>query len=266
VKKNADSSCTKHAMLNNVPANEIVKVEEYMTGLGTIINVLCIIGGGIAGNFVGSRLKHAMQETVMTMTGIGVMIMGVGGAMEKMLVFANGKFTAVNTIMMVVSLAAGSAIGEAMQIEQKIIRFGEWLKVKSNSNGDTLFVNGFVTASCTVCIGAMAVMGAIQDGTSGNYSTLLAKGLIDAIIICIMTASLGKGCIFSAIPVGIVQGIITAIAFLIGNFMPTKALDNLSYVGSVLIFCVGLNLVREKQIRVANTLPAIVVASIWGLF
>ena len=237
-----------------------------MTGLGTIINVLCIVGGGLAGHFAGSRLKPAMQETVMTMTGIGVMVMGIGGALEKMLVIADGKLSAVNTIMMIVSLALGSAVGEALQIEEKIVRFGEWLKVKSNSGGDNSFVNGFVTASCTVCIGAMAVIGAIQDGTSGNYSTLLAKGLIDAIIICIMTASLGKGCIFSAIPVGIIQGIITAIAFFTGNFMPQKALDNLSFVGSVLIFCVGLNLVRKKQIRVANTLPAIVVASIWGLF
>jgi len=237
-----------------------------MTGLGTIINILCIVGGGLAGHFAGSRLKPSMQETVLTMTGIGVMVMGIGGALEKMLVFADGKLSSANTMMMIVSLALGSAIGEALQIEEKIVQFGEWLKTKSNSSGDTSFVNGFVTASCTVCIGAMAVIGAIQDGTSGNYSTLLAKGLIDAIIICIMTVSLGKGCIFSAIPVGIVQGVITAVAFFTGNFMPQKALDNLSFVGSVLIFCVGLNLVRKKQIRVANTLPAIVVASIWGLF
>lgn len=237
-----------------------------MTGLGTIINVLCIIGGGTAGYFAGNRLKPAMQETVMTVTGIGVMVMGLGGAMEKMLTVADGKLSSGNTIMMIVSLALGAAIGEAMQIEEKVIRFGEWLKIKSNSSGDSSFVNGFVTASCTVCIGAMAVIGSIQDGTGGNYSTLLAKGVIDAIIICIMTVSLGKGCIFSAIPVGIVQGIMTAVAFLIGNFMPAKALDNLSLVGSVLIFCVGLNLIRKKQIRVANTLPAIVVASIWGLF
>ena len=237
-----------------------------MTGLGTIINVLCIVGGGLAGHLAGSRLKPAMQETVLTMTGIGVMVMGIGGALEKMLVFSDGKLSSANTMMMIVSLALGSAIGEALQIEEKIVQFGEWLKAKSNSTGDGSFVNGFVTASCTVCIGAMAVIGAIQDGTSGNYSTLLAKGLIDAIIICIMTASLGKGCIFSAIPVGIIQGIITAIAFFTGNFMPQKALDNLSFVGSVLIFCVGLNLVRKKQIRVANTLPAIVVAGIWGFF
>ena len=157
-----------------------------MTGLGTIINILCIVGGGLAGHFAGSRLKPSMQETVLTMTGIGVMVMGIGGALEKMLVFADGKLSSANTMMMIVSLALGSAIGEALQIEEKIVQFGEWLKTKSNSSGDTSFVNGFVTASCTVCIGAMAVIGAIQDGTSGNYSTLLPKGLIDAIIICIM--------------------------------------------------------------------------------
>lgn len=236
-----------------------------MRGLGTIINVLCIVAGGLAGFFSGHKMKHETQETIMTMTGISVMILGIGGAMEKMLVISDGSLSSGNSIMMIVSLALGGFIGEILQIDHKISCFGEWLKVKSNNESDGLFVNGFVTASCTVCIGAMAVIGSIQDGTTGDYSTLLAKGVIDAIIICIMTVSLGKGCIFSAIPVGIVQGIVTGIAFLVGDFMPVSSLNNLSFVGSVLIFCVGLNLIREKQIRVANALPSIVIAAVFGV-
>ena len=237
-----------------------------MRGLGTIINVLCIIGGGIVGLLAGDHLKDNVQETVMAITGIAVMVLGLGGAMSQMLTITNGQLSVNGTLMMIVSLALGSAIGEFLKIDQKVQQFGEWLKHKSNSNGDPYFVTGFVTASCTVCIGAMAIIGSIQDGTTGNFSVLLAKGIIDAIIICIMTSTLGKGCIFSAIPVALVQGITTILAFFIGSLLPTQALNNLSYVGSILIFCVGLNTIRTKQIRVANTLPAIVIAIIWGFF
>ena len=237
-----------------------------MRGLGTLINVACILLGGIIGRFAGNRLKPNVQDTVMTITGIGVMMLGLGGTMQHMLVITDGALNTSGTLMMIISLALGSAIGEMLQIEQKVQQFGEWLKHKSNSNGDPYFVTGFVTASCTVCIGAMAIIGAIQDGTTGDYSILLAKGIIDAIIICIMASTLGKGCIFSAIPVAIVQGITTIIAFFIGSFLPGQALSNLSYVGSILIFCVGLNMLRTKQIRVANTLPSILIAALWGFF
>lgn len=237
-----------------------------MRGLGTLINVLCIIVGGVIGCIIGDRLKKNIRETLMTMTGVGVVVLGIGGTMEKMLSITDGKLNTGGTIMMVVSLAIGTVIGELLQIEEKVKKFGEWLKVKSHSTTDNSFVNGFVSASCTVCIGAMAVIGAIQDGISGDYSILAAKGVIDAIIICVMAAAQGKGCVFSAFPVGIWQGLVTVIALLVGNFLPAASLDNLSYVGSILILCVGLNLVREKQIRVANVLPSIVVAVIFGLF
>ena len=111
---------------------------------------------------------------------------------------------------------------------------------------------GSVSASCTVCIGAMAVVGSIRDGVAGDHSVLVAKGVLDAIIICVMAASQGKGSIFSAVPVGLFQGAVTAIAFFAGPFFPQTALDRLSFVGSILIFCVGLNLLRRTQIRAKN--------------
>lgn len=237
-----------------------------MRGLGTLLNVLGIIGGGLAGHLIGNRLKSSMQETILSMTGIGVILLGIGGAMEHMLTLGRTEQTSGGTIMMIICLALGSLIGEALEIEHKVVGFARWLKLKSNSGNDHRFVDAFVTASCTVCIGAMAVIGSIQDGISGDYSILAAKAVIDAIVICIMTVSLGKGSFFSAIPVAIVQGSITLIAFFAGDFLPQAALANLSFVGSVLILSVGLNMVREKQIRVANTLPAIVIAVLFGFF
>lgn len=236
-----------------------------MRGMGTIINVVCILLGGLTGYLAGNRLKENIRETLLTMNGIGVIVLAAAGVMEKMLSVSDGRLTSQGTIMMIVSLAAGSVIGELLQIEEKVTQFGEWLKKKTNSKEDNSFVSGFVTASCTVCIGAMAVIGSIQDGISGDYSVLAVKGLLDAIIICVMAAAQGKGCIFSAIPVAILQGSLTVLGFAVGDFLPASSLDNLSLVGSVLILCVGLNLVRERQIRVANVLPSIVIAVIWGL-
>ncbi|WFF71764.1 DUF554 domain-containing protein [Proteiniclasticum sp. QWL-01] len=237
-----------------------------MRGLGTLFNVIGIIAGGIVGNFVGHRLKSKMQETLLTMTGIGVVILGIGGALSQMLSVVDGKLTSSGSMMMIISLAGGAVMGELLQIENKVFQFGDWLKRISHSGEDNRFVSGFVSASCTVCIGAMAVIGSIQDGVSGDYSVLVAKGVIDAIIIFVMTAAQGKGSIFSAVPVGLFQGIITLLAFFAGDFLPAQAISNLSFVGSILILCVGLNLVRDKQIRVANTLPAVVIAVVFGYF
>ena len=133
-------------------------------------------------------------------------------------------------------------------------------KKKTGNARDAAFVEGFVTASLTVCIGAMAIVGAINDGIYGDYSVLLTKSILDFIIIIVMAASLGKGTIFSAIPVALLQGSITALSRLILPIMTDAALHNLSLVGSILIFCVGVNLVWGRMIRVANLLPAIPLA------
>lgn len=234
-------------------------------GLGTAINVAGIICGGLAGYFIGDRLKSRMQDMILSMIGVGVMLLGISGALEHMLPIP-GADQSGGTIMMILSLVVGSVIGEVLRIEDQFIRFGVWLKNKSNSENDSGFVDAFVTASLTVCVGAMAVIGSIKDGISGDYSILAAKGVIDAVFIFIMTASLGKGSIFSAIPVAVLQGSLTMIAFFAGEFMPAAALANLSFVGSVLIFIIGLNMIRDKKIRVANTLPAIVIAAVFGFF
>ena len=138
------------------------------------------------------------------------------------------------------------------------------MKRKTGNSGDAAFIDAFVTASLTVCIGAMAIVGAIQDGMSGDYSVLAAKSVLDLVIICVMTASMGKGCIFSLIPVGLLQGSVTALSLVLKPIMTDAALGNLSYVGSILIFCVGLNLVWGKKVKVANMLPGVVVAVIWA--
>ena len=237
-----------------------------MIGLGTIVNTAAIILGGIAGGLFGKRLTERYQDTLMKACGLCVIFLGIAGALEKMFTVQNGNIVSGGTMMMIASFAIGSLVGEWINIEHHMNRFGEWLKVKSGNSKDKIFVDAFVTASLTVCVGAMAIVGSIQDGILGDYNTLLMKAILDFVIICVMTASMGKGCAFSAIPVALFQGSITLLARGIEPIMTEPALNNLSLVGSMLIFCVGVNLVWEKKFKVANMLPAIVVAVIWAFF
>lgn len=236
-----------------------------MPGLGTIINVTFIVAGGLAGVLFGNRLNQRSRETLMLANAVAVLFIGIAGALQQMFVMAeNGRLETSGTMMLIASLAIGAIIGEWINLEDRIEQFGEWLKAKTGNSKDAGFVNAFVTASLTVCIGAMAVVGSIEDGAAGNHSILLAKAVLDLIIVMIMAASMGKGCIFSAVPVGLFQGTITVLAVLIRPFITDQAMNSLSLVGSVLIFCVGVNLFWGKKIRVANLLPGLIVAVIWA--
>lgn len=240
-----------------------------MPGLGTIINVCCIVAGGLVG-LVGKRfISQQLQDALLKACGLSVIFLGLGGALEKMLTVATAADgTAVlssgGTMMILVSLAAGSAIGEAIDLDARFEALGSWLREKTGSSGDAAFVDGFVTASLTVCIGAMAIVGSIQDGISGDYTTLALKGAIDAVCICAMAASMGKGVIFSALPVGAWQGLVTAASTLLQPVMTQTALDNLGLVGSILIFCVGVNLIWPRTFKPANMLPAVFIAAAWA--
>lgn len=236
-----------------------------MIGIGTFINVAGIVVGGLFGLFFGNFMKPRIQDTLMKANGLCVLFLGITGTLEQMVTVTDGHLTSSGTMMMILSLSIGSLVGEWINLDYKMEKFGEWLKQKTGNAKDRLFVDGFVTASLTVSIGAMAIVGALHDGLTGNYSTLLTKAILDLIIICVMTASMGKGCIFSAIPVALLQGSVTLLAKGIEPVMTEAALNNLSFVGNMLIFCVGVNLFFENtRIKVANMLPAIIVAVVWA--
>lgn len=231
-----------------------------MYGLGTIINTGAIVAGGLAGILFGRFLKENVQDTLSKCCGVSTLMIGVAGALEKMLTLEKGAISSGGSMLLVLCLTVGGVIGELLNLEGAFECFGRWLKEKTGNAKDKGFVNAFVTASLTVCIGAMAIVGSIQDGLTGDYSVLATKAVLDFIIIMVMSCSLGPGAAFSAIPVAILQGSVTALAGLVRPVMTEVALDNLSLVGSVLIFCVGINLLWGKKIRVANLLPAIVLA------
>ena len=234
-----------------------------MPGLGTIMNCIGIFVGGLIGLIFGRFIKENMQDALTKVCGVSTLFIAVSGALEKMLsADENGKIVSEGSMLIVICLALGTLLGEIINIENGFERFGEWLKKKTGNAKDQRFVNGFVTASLTVCIGAMAIVGSIKDGIEKDPSILITKAILDLIIIAVMTCAMGKGCIFSLIPVGILQGAVTLLSGLLSPVMTQTALDHLSLVGSVLIFCVGINLVWDKKIRVANMLPSIVFAVI----
>lgn len=233
-----------------------------MIGLGTLINTAAIIAGGAVGFLFKSRMTQKQQESLSAACGVGTLFLGISGAMQGMMRIEDGKLIGYNSMLVVLSLAIGAFIGELLDLDGAFERFGEWLKVKTKNSKDKDFVDAFVTASLTVSIGAMAILGSIRDGLVGDYSILSVKAVLDFIIVAVMCCSMGKGCIFSAIPVFVFEGSLTMLAAFIAPVMTEVALANLSLVGSILIFCVGLNLLFGKMIRVANYLPAVVIAAV----
>jgi len=232
-----------------------------MIGLGTIINSAAIIAGGLTGLLFGNRLSEHYQDTLGKACGVSVLFIGMAGALSKMLsVLPGNQLESGQSMLLVINLVLGGLIGELINLDGAFERLGEWLKAKSGNANDAGFVGAFVTATLTVCIGAMAIVGSIQDGIFGDWSILATKAVLDFIIIMVMTCSLGKGCMFSAIPVAVFQGSVTLLAKLIEPCITEVAQFNLSLIGSVLIFCVGLNLLFGKMVKVANLLPAVILA------
>ena len=231
-----------------------------MFGLGTIINTAAVIVGGIIGLLFGKLIPERVQNSLVVCNGVCVMIIGISGAVSKMLVINGGGFDTQKSMLLTLSMVLGTIVGSALDLEKGLEKFGNWLKSKSKSENDNGFTDAFITTSCTVCIGAMAILGALNDILYGDISILLLKSLLDLITVCALTCALGKGCIFSAVSVFIFQGLVSVIAWFIKPIMTDLALTDISFVGSVLIFVVGLNLIRDKKISVVNMLPSILFA------
>jgi uncharacterized membrane protein YqgA involved in biofilm formation len=183
-----------------------------------------------------------------------------------MLVIENGNLTTRGTMLLIFSLVIGCVLGQLLDIASKMEVLGIKLKAAVRIQNDNRFVEGFVTTSLIICVGAMAIVGAMEDGLSGNYSTLAVKSMLDFALVAILASTYGIGAVFSALPIFVYQGAITIIAALFGAVISDGLIEQLSFVGSALIFCVGVNLIKEKTFQVANMLPALVVPVLWELW
>lgn len=236
-----------------------------MIGTGTLANIGAIIIGSTIGMLLRNGLKERFRDTIMKALGLSVMFIGISGALSGMFSVSDGKLQTSNTMLMIASLAIGAFIGEAINIEKKLEQVGESCKKVFRVKGEKgeNFVEGFVTSSLLVCVGAMAIIGSIQDGLTGDASMLYAKSVLDGIAVIIFASTLGVGVFFSALPLGIYQGLLTISAKGIEPFLSDQLISNISFIGSILIFAIGINMIFGKKIKTGNLLPSILIPIIY---
>ncbi len=238
-----------------------------MIGLGTLANMAAILVGAGIGLLLQGGLKQRFQTTIMNALGLAVMFVGISGALQGLFVVTEKGLGTANVMLMIVSLAVGAFFGELIDIEARLDHMGEWIKATLKVKGEKgkNFVEGFVSSSLLFCIGAMAIIGSLQDGLSGDASMLYAKAFIDGTVAVFFASTLGIGVFFSILPLGIYQGIITLSAKYIEPYLSEQMITNLSLIGSVLIFGIGINMVFGKKIKCGNLLPAVLVPIIYEL-
>lgn len=218
--------------------------------IGTLINCAAIILGSAFGLLLRRGMKDSIAKTVMQGVGMSVILIGVTGAIETS-----------NTLLVILSMVIGGVVGAWINIDEKMNQLGAWAQKKLTRSDDesNTFAKGFVTASLVYCVGAMAVVGALDSGIRGDHSTLIAKAALDGITAIIFSSSLGIGVMLSAVPVLIYQGAIALLGNAIAPLLSDVVVQEMSAVGGLLIMGIGVNMLLEKDIKVANLLPAILI-------
>lgn len=236
-----------------------------MTGLGTLVNVAAIIVGGTIGWLAKKGISERYKKTVMQGIGLAVIIIGLSGSLQGIMQFVGApRLDRVYLTGMILSLVFGALIGEALNIERRLDDLGLWFQSKF-ARGEHTFAEGFVTASLVYCVGAMAIVGALEDGLTGNTQILYAKAILDGVSAIVFAATLGMGVTFSFLPVLVYQGGITLLAGFLKPWLTEDIISQMSLVGSVLITAIGLNILEMTRIKVGNLLPAIFLPAVFHL-
>ncbi len=222
--------------------------------LGTTINFIAIVTGSILGVVLKERFPHNIQETIMKGLSLAVVLIGLQMAMQT------------NHLLIVIfSLVIGGIMGELINIEKRLQQVGVYIENKFKKKND-LFVQGFVQASLVFCVGAMAIMGSIQDGLNNDPTILFNKSMLDGVASIAFSATFGIGVLFSAFPVLIYQGSITLFASIIQQYLSEVMVNEMTATGGLLILAIGLNIMGMTKIRVGNLLPALLMAVILAIF
>lgn len=219
--------------------------------LGTLVNVAAIIAGSIVGLIFRGRISKKYNKTIIQAISLGVILIGLKGA-----------FKCNDFILILISLALGSLLGELCKIEKRLENAGAWLE-KKFSKKEGGFADGFVTTSLLYCVGAMAIVGSLESGLTGNHNTLFAKSIIDGIVAIIFSSAMGIGVLFSSVSVLLYQGTITLAAAYVKPFLVPEVISQMSSVGGLLIVGLGINMLGENKIKVGNMLPAVFIPLIY---
>lgn len=233
---------------------------------GTIINCILVIVGSLAGLLFKKLLPERLKDTLLQAVGLIVMFVGIGGAVSATLTLTDGAFGTKDTLNMILSMVFGTIIGELINIEKRLDTFGAFCQRKLvKGDAKSTFAEGMVTASLIFVVGAMAVVGSLDNGIRGDNSTLVAKGIIDCITGMVLASTLGIGVMFSAIPVLVYQGAIALLGVYIEPYLTDAVISQMSFTGSILIFAIGINMLGLTKVKVGNMLPAIFMPIVFDL-
>ena len=221
--------------------------------LGTFVNTAAIIAGCLVGLVFKGRISEKYNKTIIQALSLGVIFIGLKSA-----------FKCNDFILIIISLAIGSLIGEICKIEYRLEKAGGWLETKF-SKKDGSFATGFVTSTLLFCIGAMAIVGSLESGLTGDHTTLFAKSTLDGIGAIIFSSTMGIGVLFSAVSVFLYQGTITLAAVYIKPFLVPEVIAQMSSVGGLLIVGIGINMLGlgKNKIKVGNMLPAVFIPLVY---
>ncbi|QNB47211.1 DUF554 family protein [Thermanaerosceptrum fracticalcis] len=217
---------------------------------GTIVNAAAIIAGAVVGLFLRTGIQERYKDIIMQGLGLSVLLIGMKMA-----------FKTNNELLVILSLVIGAIIGEWLDIDRFLEALGQRLQAMIGSR-EGEFVRGFVSASLIYCVGAMAIMGPIESGLTGQHKVLYVKSALDGISAIIFSSTMGLGVAFSALPVFVYQGSITLLAGAVKALLTEAIIAELTATGGILIVAIGLNVLGIKQIKVANLLPAVLVVVI----
>jgi len=229
-----------------------------MTGLGTLVNCAAIIAGCAVGLIFKKGFPEKWQETIMYGVALCIFLIGLEMAQKSQ-----------NIVLVIASVVIGSIFGEALDLDEKLNAFGRWTEKKllgKQTQTSGSFGRAFIAASLIFCIGAMAIVGSIEDGLTGNHQILFAKAMLDGILSIIFATNMGAGVALSAVPVGLYQGTITLLASWMQNLLTPEIVTEVSATGGILMMAIGLVQARLAQVRIANQIPALAVAVVLAKF
>jgi len=226
--------------------------------ISPVVNAIAIIIGSLIGLLLKKGIPKRLTDSVMKALGLCTIFIGITGLLK-------GE----NVLVLIASMVLGTLIGEGVDLDLRINRLGEWVELKFKKNDDDKsprIAEGFVTTTLLFCAGAMAIVGSLQSGLTGDHEMIFTKSVLDFIAAIIFTSTLGIGVMFSAVVVLIYQGSIVFLSSWIAPFLTDAVIGEMTVVGSLLIFALGLNILGITKIKVMNLVPAIFVPIILMLF
>ncbi len=230
--------------------------------MGSIINGIAIVIGGFIGLLLKKGIKDELKQSLFQVIGIGVFLIGLAGTLTNMLYIVDNKLKSNGELLLMISLIVGVFIGELLKIDDFLNGLGKKIEDKFHLVG---FASSFVNASIIFIVGAMGIVGSIEEGLFGNYNILVVKSFIDGITSIIFGATLGVGVVFASIPVMLYQGSITLLASQLSTILVGDLLRDLCIVGYALVMSIGLNFLLRDKIKIANCLPSLLIVILYHL-